>query len=84
MMKFLLGVFAALSLSLALHGQGFVSSSVTGLIRDTGGKAVVGATVTAVHVPTGTSYTGTTNATGWMVISPALRLCNKSTTEGLG
>ena len=44
--------------------QGVVSSGITGLVRDNGGKIVSGATVTAVHTPTGTHYTATSSETG--------------------
>ena len=41
-----------------------VSSGLTGVVSDKGGKPVAGATVTATHVPTGTTYTATTRADG--------------------
>ncbi len=44
--------------------QGIVTSGITGSVRDTGGKPVAGATVTATHVPTGTVYTATSTDTG--------------------
>ena len=60
----MLGAITALSFYLSLHAQGVVSSGMTGLVRDNQGKALAGATVTATHVPTGTSYTATTGANG--------------------
>lgn len=66
-------VLAALAaLAVAFAPSAFaqlVSSRMTGLVRDTDGKAVAGATVTAVHTPTNTTYTSTTNATGRYVFS---------------
>jgi hypothetical protein len=41
-----------------------VSSGMTGLVRNSAGAAVAGATVTATHVPTGTTYTATTTSAG--------------------
>ena len=45
-------------------GQGVVSSGMTGLVRDSNGKAVAGTTVTAVHTPTGTAYTASSGDSG--------------------
>lgn len=62
--------FAALLSGLALafvpavHAQGVVSAGVTGLITDSGGKPVAGATVQAIHTPTNTAYTATSGSTG--------------------
>lgn len=53
--------FTLASLALA---QGVVSSGVTGVVRDNTGKAITGATVTATHIPTGTTYTATTSSSG--------------------
>lgn len=63
-LKCLLGALWVLCIAVLGHAQGLVSSGMTGLVRDTGGKPIAGATVTAVHTPTGTSYSATTNATG--------------------
>lgn len=41
-----------------------VSSGLTGVVSDKGGKPVAGAAVTATHVPTGTTYSATTSAEG--------------------
>ncbi|WP_438482134.1 TonB-dependent receptor [Oleiharenicola lentus] len=46
------------------HGQGIVSAGVTGVVRDSGGRPVSGASIEAVHVPTNTTYTATTGSTG--------------------
>ncbi|MEO5960507.1 MAG: carboxypeptidase-like regulatory domain-containing protein, partial [Opitutaceae bacterium] len=45
-----------LALGPIAFSQGVVSSGLTGLVRDEAGKPVPGATLTATHLPTGTSY----------------------------
>ena len=57
-------LFTGLALAPFAIAQGIVSAGLTGIVRDTGGKAVPGAAITAVHTPTGTSYDAVTNATG--------------------
>lgn len=64
LMKRVLIALVAVGLSLTLHGQGIVSSGMTGVVQDAGGKPVVGAAVTATHVPTGTVYSASTNPAG--------------------
>ncbi len=54
---------AAICLAVALQAQ-VVTSGLWGFVRDGSGKAVAGASVTAVHVPTGTSYTAVTGEDG--------------------
>ncbi len=54
----------ALVFSPLAFAQGIVTSGMTGVVRDTGGKAVVGAAVTATHTPTGTTYTAVTGEGG--------------------
>ncbi len=53
-----------LSLAAFAYAQGLVSSGITGVVRDTGGKPVAGATLTAKHLPTGTSYTAVSSENG--------------------
>jgi len=58
---------ACLVLGLTLAPAAFaqaVSSGMTGSVTDKTGKPVAGATVTATHLPTGTSYSATTRADG--------------------
>jgi hypothetical protein len=62
-LKHLLGVVLAASLCTALWGQ-IVSSALTGTVRGPNNAIVPGATVSAVHVPTGTTYTARTNEGG--------------------
>lgn len=61
--KCLWGIFATLSFALTLHAQ-VVTSGISGLVRDQGGKAVAGAEVIAVHVPTGTKYSAISSESG--------------------
>ena len=53
--------FAFAPLALA---QGVVSAGLTGAVRDEGGKPVAGATLTAVHLPTRTTYSAVSTDTG--------------------
>ena len=53
----------ALALGTSAFAQGLTSSSITGFVTDQG-KPVVGATVTVVHVPTGSRYIATTRSDG--------------------
>ena len=49
----------------SLHAQSATTGSITGKVQGTDDMGVLpGATVTAVHVPTGTTYTGITDETG--------------------
>jgi hypothetical protein len=47
-----------------LFAQGVVSAGLTGVVRDTAGKPVAGATLTAIHLPTGTTYTAISSESG--------------------
>lgn len=59
----LAAVLLCLASTVTMFGQ-VVSSGLTGVVRDQGGKTISGAVVTITHVPTGTSYTATTNENG--------------------
>lgn len=60
--KFLQVVFFIL-MGLALNAQ-VTNSSLSGKVTDTGGEALIGATIIAKHVPSGTDYGTTTNESG--------------------
>ena len=53
--------------------QGVTTSSMTGIVTDAQQQAVPGATVTAVHEPSGTTYTTVTNNEGRFFI-PGMRV----------
>ncbi|MGQ0702778.1 MAG: carboxypeptidase regulatory-like domain-containing protein, partial [Gemmatimonadales bacterium] len=55
---------AGLLLSPALLAQGVTTGALTARVFNPDGAPVAGARVTAVHVPSGTSYTGSTRADG--------------------
>jgi hypothetical protein len=53
--------------------QGVTTASITGIVRDSQGAVVPGATVTAVHTPSGTSYETVTQGDGRFFI-PGMRV----------
>lgn len=71
MRKFLLLIASALT-SCYLYGQ-VTTSSITGIVKDSNGEAVVGASVKATHEPSGTTYGTVTNVEGRLVI-PNVRI----------
>lgn len=62
----------ALSSSL-IHAQGITTASVSGTVTDTNGEPLIGATVIAVHVPSGTQYGAITRIDGGYTL-PAMRV----------
>ena len=63
--SFLIAVVAALAVTLSPNALAqIVSAGMTGYVRGADGQAVSGATVTAVHTPTNTTYTAVTNQAG--------------------
>jgi len=58
----MLGVFAALPQD--VFGQGSTTAAISGSVRDEAGEALPGATIQAVHTPTGSRYGNITNAEG--------------------
>src|SRR5215212_4093025 len=63
----------ALALSAGLAAQGVTTAAVTGVVRDDQGGVIPGATVTAVHQPSGTTYEGVSQADGRFFI-PGMRV----------
>lgn len=53
-----------MGLPIALHAQGVVSSGITGSLIEADGKPVSNARITAVHIPTNTTYTAITSPAG--------------------
>ena len=53
--------------------QGVTTASITGVVRDAQGGLVPGATVVAVHQPSGTSYEGVSQGDGRFFI-PGMRV----------
>jgi hypothetical protein len=70
-------LFAVLLCCLILPGlltaQGVTSAAFNGLVTDSDGNPIVGATITAVHTPTGTVYTAVSRMDGLFNI-PAVRV----------
>ncbi len=68
----LLAVFTFLPIAHA-HAQGVTTASITGIVTDAQQQPVPGASVSALHLPSGTSYETTTNAGGRFFI-PGMRV----------
>ncbi len=65
MRHLLAGVFAlCLAFATTAFGQGLTSSTISGVVTDTAGKPVTGATVTVFYAPTNTTSTTIANAAG--------------------
>ncbi|HWC73405.1 MAG TPA: carboxypeptidase-like regulatory domain-containing protein, partial [Gemmatimonadales bacterium] len=57
----------------SLPAQGVTTSSIAGMVTDSSGTPADGARVTAVHLPSGTTYAGITRADGRFTI-PGMRV----------
>nr|MBA2302518.1 TonB-dependent receptor [Acidobacteriota bacterium] len=57
-------MLCALAVAASANAQGVTTGALTGLVKDAQEKPVAGATVLALHVPSGTAYEGTTRADG--------------------
>lgn len=63
----------AIMLPVLAFGQGVTTSSLNGRVVDSDGEPLTGATVVAVHTPTGSTYGNTTNEKGFYRI-PNMRI----------
>jgi hypothetical protein len=69
LMRAILAVGLALGWAAQASAQGTTTGGLSGLVEDQSGGALPGASVTAVHEPTGTNYSSTTRADGTWQIS---------------
>ena len=72
MRKILLTLSLALLASLGLKAQ-ITTSSLSGIVTDSRGEALIGATVVATHTPSGTTYGVATRVDGRYII-PGMRI----------
>ncbi len=63
----------AVSATFSVIGQGLSSSTINGIITDSKGEGMPGATIIAIHVPSGTKY-GTTSSANGKYTFPAVRV----------
>ena len=68
-MKHYLLSIVALLLSVAAFGQGSTTAAISGQVKDDTGQTLPGATVIAVHLPTGSQYGAVTSVDGFYRIS---------------
>ncbi|RAW02716.1 TonB-dependent receptor [Pseudochryseolinea flava] len=64
MKRILLLIFFVITASSAAWAQGITTSAINGVVKDQNGGALPGASVVAVHKPTGTQYGVVTNEVG--------------------
>src|SRR5262245_60273099 len=69
----MIAAFAVLVSSGSASAQGVTTGTIQGVVSDAQGQPVAGASVIAIHEPSGTSYEGTTRADGRFVI-PNMRV----------
>jgi len=68
--NFCIGAFSLMfALLTTALGQGITTSAISGFVTDKQGKPVAGATITALHEPSGTRATATTRSNGQYSIS---------------
>jgi len=68
-----LAACCAVALSAGAYAQGVTTASITGVVKDASGGVIPGASITAVHQPSGTSYEAVTQADGRFTI-PGMRV----------
>lgn len=61
-------LIALLMISSSVLWAQVTTSSMSGLVRDAGGETIIGATIKAIHKPSGTSYAAVTNTNGRFTI----------------
>src|SRR5882672_3912346 len=66
-------VAALVGIAPSAHAQGVTTGLIAGVVADAQGAVVPGATVTAIHEPSGTSYEGVSQADGRFTL-PGLRV----------
>lgn len=66
--KRLSAMLLLLFVSLMIYGQGATTSGINGRIVDSKGQPLAGATVVAIHVPSGTQYGIITNSEGYFTV----------------
>ncbi len=59
--------------STVLSAQGVTTASINGTVKDTGGETLIGASVIAIHVPSGSQYGTVTRVDGGYTL-PAMRV----------
>ena len=62
--KRIFSVFVFLLISVLIYGQGATTSSMSGKITDSKGAPMPGASIVAVHVPSGTQYANIADNSG--------------------
>src|SRR5581483_2989566 len=60
----LASLLAVLAFAASAGAQGVTTAAMTGVVQDSQGAVVPGVTITATHVPSGTTYTGVTQSDG--------------------
>src|SRR5262245_10991481 len=63
------GFIAALAVASTSAAQGVTTAALTGVVKDAQGAVIPGATINAVHQPSGTTYTGLTQGDGRYTIA---------------
>jgi hypothetical protein len=66
-------LIALVAFAAASAAQGVTTGALTGVVKDSQGAVVPGATITAVHVPSGTTYAGVSQGDGRYTI-PGMRV----------